>query len=411
MSDFSDEHDRMLVRLASAQLRQSNRIDWTKLCQRMTYTGKSQKQLQIRLKTLKRTYGCDINRFPRCFFAEATPNAPQRVDINVSRDNDGIPQELICRPLPGKASGQEARCAQHIGAWRAQRILLALQPPPQQADNLFAQSTKLSASELQMPVNLADLEQVDSNCDVTVQHQIDTHIQHAVDSDIIDMTDLLCDNAAPSVCIQMVDVHRAVAELYSLVPRHALVSSRHSPDHHPGEVTPNGLSAVLEAIPPMGATDTFLDIGSGIGNIVAQVALESRVGSCIGVEFQHNLAKISENIVQIARLKYPQMAPVTILQDDVRKLCTHSYVAVQDCTVLFSNNLVFEASSNEAVHAISVSTPSLQHVILMQRLCSRHRQDCRNAFCSIWKAERAIDVTVSWSQKKHVAYWYTRNTL
>lgn len=153
MSDFSDEED---YRLARAQVDAGRKISWWKVWRGMPFSGKSQRQLQIRLKTLKRTYGTNLNQFPKCF-----------VNDQVSR------------------------------------------PPP------AARTTKA----------------------------------YPVDA--------------------IVNVHQAISMMFASVPRQQLRDPQHSPDCHAGEGTPAGVSAVLAALPPLKPTDTFVDVGSDIGNVVA----------------------------------------------------------------------------------------------------------------------------------------------
>ncbi|EGZ05206.1 hypothetical protein PHYSODRAFT_342579 [Phytophthora sojae] len=65
MADFSDEEDLLLYRLAKEQVDAGRRINWRTVWLGMPYCGKTQRQLQIRLKTLKRTHGVSLDSFPR----------------------------------------------------------------------------------------------------------------------------------------------------------------------------------------------------------------------------------------------------------------------------------------------------------------------------------------------------------
>ncbi|KAF4141718.1 Histone methylation protein DOT1 [Phytophthora infestans] len=49
----------------------------------------------------------------------------------------------------------------------------------------------------------------------------------------------------------------------------------HHPDHHAGRIVPTGVALVLATLPPLQSSDNFVDIGSGIGNVEVQIALES----------------------------------------------------------------------------------------------------------------------------------------
>ncbi|KAE9072741.1 hypothetical protein PF010_g25364 [Phytophthora fragariae] len=70
MADFSDNEDRLLYRLAKAQVDAGHKISWRRVRLDMPFCGKTQRQLQIRLKTLKRTRaGLGLVFAPICDFS------------------------------------------------------------------------------------------------------------------------------------------------------------------------------------------------------------------------------------------------------------------------------------------------------------------------------------------------------
>ncbi|TDH68912.1 hypothetical protein CCR75_004158 [Bremia lactucae] len=71
MSDFTDDEDRQLVQLAHLFSRKGRQILWGTLTQRMKGTTKSKEALRQRLKTLKRTYGRNLEDFPEWFFKQS----------------------------------------------------------------------------------------------------------------------------------------------------------------------------------------------------------------------------------------------------------------------------------------------------------------------------------------------------
>eukprot|EP00644_Phytophthora_capsici_P006816 jgi/Phyca11/72752/gw1.8.485.1 len=65
---FTFEDDKELVQLASAYAGTGARISWEDVAQRMQRTGHNARTLQERLRTLKKTWGKDVQRFPPSFF-------------------------------------------------------------------------------------------------------------------------------------------------------------------------------------------------------------------------------------------------------------------------------------------------------------------------------------------------------
>ena len=68
---------------------------------------------------------------------------------------------------------------------------------------------------------------------------------------------------------------RIVQGMFEHVPR-SIVRQDESPDSNVGEVTTTGARTLLEAAEPISETDVFLDVGSGLSNIIAQAELFRR---------------------------------------------------------------------------------------------------------------------------------------
>ncbi|KAE8890933.1 hypothetical protein PF003_g24879 [Phytophthora fragariae] len=67
---FTFEDDKELVQLASAYVDIGTRISWAGVVQRMRRADHSSRELQQRLRTLMKTWGTDIRRFPPTFFTQ-----------------------------------------------------------------------------------------------------------------------------------------------------------------------------------------------------------------------------------------------------------------------------------------------------------------------------------------------------
>jgi hypothetical protein len=84
-----------------------------------------------------------------------------------------------------------------------------------------------------------------------------------------------------------------------------------------GEITPIGVTKVIELC-SLSDADVFLDVGSGIANIVAQVALQTAVTSVIGVEIRHDVAALSQDMLCANASEYPQPLKARVIYSDVR---------------------------------------------------------------------------------------------
>ncbi|KAL3668655.1 hypothetical protein V7S43_005954 [Phytophthora oleae] len=100
-TEFLDGEDKQLFSLALEYELAGKRISWNDLARRMR--GKRRpRELEQRLRALKRTYGKCLTRFPRCFFPKAAtaanqpgmpPAVPRSTPLHASRAERAI-QEI-----------------------------------------------------------------------------------------------------------------------------------------------------------------------------------------------------------------------------------------------------------------------------------------------------------------------------
>ncbi len=102
-----------------------------------------------------------------------------------------------------------------------------------------------------------------------------------------------------------------------------------------GELTPRGVEQVLRAV-PLSADDVFVDLGSGLGKVVLQVAIVARPALAIGVEIERSR---HETAVR-ARDRAVRLG----LLEDSRCVFRNENLLATDldgATVLFANALCF----------------------------------------------------------------------
>ncbi|ETL43769.1 hypothetical protein L916_05811, partial [Phytophthora nicotianae] len=85
-----------------------------------------------------------------------------------------------------------------------------------------------------------------------------------------------------------------------------------------GEILPSGVARMLDAIRPLDETDVFLDIGAGIGNVLAHEALSTDVSKCIGVKVRSELCSIATKHIHRFSVAYPLLQKIVIQAADVR---------------------------------------------------------------------------------------------
>lgn len=106
------------------------------------------------------------------------------------------------------------------------------------------------------------------------------------------------------------DTFRALAEVFSDIKARGIRQESGGTQNNAGEMFPTGVTAMLFQMGPLGNHDVFLDIGAGIGNVLAQVALTTKVGKCIGVEVRYDLCSLPVQHIRRHAVTYPLLRKV-----------------------------------------------------------------------------------------------------
>eukprot|EP00644_Phytophthora_capsici_P005337 jgi/Phyca11/96254/e_gw1.1.1318.1 len=181
-------------------------------------------------------------------------------------------------------------------------------------------------------------------------------------------------------------VSQIVSTLFKDIARREVVYPASEPHLNAGELLPDGVISQIKAIQrinPIQSRDVFLDIGSGVGNVVAQFALSTKVRACIGIEIRRVYA---EDVNQIdLSLTYP----------------------FSSATIVLANNLRFEPSTTLHITNELLFLTDAWLVVFTSEVCPRHSSTCSNVFCTRWKLETVATLKVSWTATLVPAYLYT----
>src|SRR5690349_18580897 len=91
------------------------------------------------------------------------------------------------------------------------------------------------------------------------------------------------------------------------------------PHSNVGELSPFGVMQLIQGS-LLAHDDIFTNIGSGIGNVVAQVALQTDTKTCFGVEMYLDIANTGRELINNAISTYPRLSKVQVVVADVREL-------------------------------------------------------------------------------------------
>lgn len=325
MSNFSDREDRDLIQLTAAYESRNEKIVWSEVVYRMRYAKKEARVLQQRLTTLKNTYGKSLQSFPARFFQPL----PLRAGVRKSPAQSGKAVSEIKKPVRLRHSDGPA--VTHV----------SLESSCTKADEQQTSQTPtlLNTSTQAVPVEVATL----------------------------------TDQAA----------FEALDQIFRPVRKTDVLQAAGRIETNVGELSPRGTLKVIEMC-DIQEDDVFVDIGSGIGNVVAQVAIQTKARLVIGLEMRADLVRLSRQLMVDGRQAFPALNRVQLIEGDITATEVGESVITQ-ATVIFANNLLFTPLANRALHALCSQLPYLRLVLLGDRPCPRHRARCSNHFCLLWK--------------------------
>ncbi|KAE9262058.1 hypothetical protein PF001_g32192, partial [Phytophthora fragariae] len=123
-----------------------------------------------------------------------------------------------------------------------------------------------------------------------------------------------------------------------------------------GEITMAGVSMLIEEA-NIQVNDVFLDAGSGVGNVLAQIALQTQAFRVIGIEIQRDLAARGMELIASRASRFPHLLKISVVTADIRNIAGGSDTVISadpdsklaqpsslisSATLLFCHDTVFE---------------------------------------------------------------------
>ncbi|GMF27828.1 unnamed protein product [Phytophthora fragariaefolia] len=316
-------------------------------------TTRSPQQLRLRLSSLKRTYGKFIRDFPKCFFG-------------------GCSARLLGAPV--------------------------LPPPPPRQSSI---SVAMRARQ-RRGVKRGDV--ASPGKDGTVSRTSGEHCSVSGGNGVACVDDP-CQRVSTLSPRVAADV---LASVFGGISARDIRQQAGRTYGNAGEVLATGVSAVLGAIGPLGHEDIFLDIGAGVGNVLAQVALMTDMRTCIGLEVRGDLVALGQNCIRQHLSNHPHLAIVEIRLANARDVLLSRQPPFCDATVAFANIFLFEEHTKLVVLQELGAMSATRVIVSTSKSCLRHRSTCSQPYCKSWNLEHQIEVRVSWKATPHPIYIYRK---
>eukprot|EP00644_Phytophthora_capsici_P019582 jgi/Phyca11/52778/gw1.859.2.1 len=90
----------------------------------------------------------------------------------------------------------------------------------------------------------------------------------------------------------------AVQDIYRSVSAADIRQEAGKTDGNAGEMLPTAVTSILQMIGEVRQEDVFLDVGAGLGHVVAQVALQTNAHRCLGIEKRHDVVSSGARCVR-----------------------------------------------------------------------------------------------------------------
>ena len=140
-------------------------------------------------------------------------------------------------------------------------------------------------------------------------------------------------------------VYTVLEETYGNVSKQEINHSGKSHHENAGELSALSVTEMIRSVGPITRDDVFLDVGSGIGNIVAQFAMETSVGRSIGIEIRKDLVEIAKRRIMSSAPNVLQLKRTEFIAGDLRKVDS-SALPLANTTIIWSSNVLYEPLTN-----------------------------------------------------------------
>jgi hypothetical protein len=399
MSNFGDADDQALVQLAVQFSDEAGVINWDGVEKQFPWQ-KTRLALRQRLQTLKRTYGKNLRRFPPRFYRPLDEGARPSAAKSAVRPR----QALV---VPSKPLARTTTPIVYAPA--------APPPPAKVCEQAFESTTNI-----QPRLPLIDMRTSTNDPAPQYVSTLESFCQLFDDEDpeedlVVPTSELFTrlirrPKPVPQACSSKMEkesVYAAIDRIFASFTRADVCQPSGRRDLNSGEIAPIGVTALLEFL-QLNAADVFGDIGSGTGSVLAQAAMQTLVQACVGLEIRSDLASKSRDVMQAWSTNFPSLSRVTVLTGDIRDDVPPTS-KLAECTVILSNNLLFEHGANTSLQTFICSSHSIHTVLLTERVCYRCHSWCSNEFCKLWVLSKTISVVTCWSPKVAVFVYHKRH--
>eukprot|EP00644_Phytophthora_capsici_P003408 jgi/Phyca11/116739/e_gw1.31.124.1 len=198
----------------------------------------------------------------------------------------------------------------------------------------------------------------------------------------------------------------AVQDIYRSVSAADIRQEAGKTDGNAGEMLPTAVTSILQMIGDVRQEDVFLDVGAGLGHVVAQVALQTNAHRCLGIEKRHDVVSAGARCVRSHVSLFGHLRKALVLTGDVLDTPLSTRAPFKAATLIFLNDFLFTEEAKLVVQEELSGMPNARAIVSTSLYCPRHRDSCRNLFCGRWKRAGTTYGHCSWKSQLVPIYLY-----
>ncbi|KAG6949648.1 hypothetical protein JG687_00014723, partial [Phytophthora cactorum] len=187
-----------------------------------------------------------------------------------------------------------------------------------------------------------------------------------------------------------------------------LAGHRH---HNVGELLPSMVTSLISGIGGISECNVFLDVGSGIGNVVVQFALQPAAKLYIGLEAQETFYRLATRLVRWFPVHKDLLANLKLHTGNASGVYLPTRMPYCSSTIVYVNNILFQEEANLMHEHEVCAIRTARRFVSTTLVCPRHCASCSRRFCAVWKHVKTVYGKMSWTANAVAVYIYERVVL
>ncbi|OWZ03519.1 Histone methylation protein, partial [Phytophthora megakarya] len=188
----------------------------------------------------------------------------------------------------------------------------------------------------------------------------------------------------------------AIQDIYGGVSATEVRQKAGKTDENAGELLPTAVSSIIQMIGDLKASDVFLDVGAGLGHIVAQFALQTGARMCLGIEKRPEVVQAGVRCVRENVSRFAHLFKVRVLTGDVLDTPLSTRNPFKEASIVFLNDILFTDPAKLVVREELERMAKVRLIVSTSRYGPRHPDSCQRSFCVKWDQAESIYGRCSW---------------